>query len=244
MSRSSLRALPEVFRRTSIILLLLLCSACDENDDPQTAHGTSQPSQADILQGRQIAAEASGTDTPSGNSAGTSARDLSELGGNAAQNQNMLRQRFGLSNPSPEMLASWQQYDARLTEYSNKDADWPYPTAAAGNWVGSTASNGDPLAVEGTTVSVDFSRIPRGSLIYIPALNMYAEANDTGATGLWSRSDAGQSDYGPSGAGRVDVYNFADDRSSNQVERDFSHAVGSNEYGKIYVVHPGPGWKH
>ena len=126
--------------------------------------------------------------------------------------------------------------------YSNKDADWPYPTAAAPNWEGATW-NGDPGAIEGTTVTVDFNRIPRGSLIYIPALDMYAEANDTGATGLWSASDSGQADYGSNGAGRIDVYHWAGDRSSGQVEAGFANAVGNREYGTIYVVYRGSGWK-
>ena len=93
-------------------------------------------------------------------------------------------------------------------------------------------------------MAVDFSRIPRGSLIYIPALDMYAEANDTGATGMWANADAGQMDYGANGAGRVDVYNLAGDRSSGQVEQNFQNQVGSDEYGQIYIVHRGPGWKN
>jgi 3D (Asp-Asp-Asp) domain-containing protein len=149
-----------------------------------------------------------------------------------------------LADPSQDQLAGWQEYDARLTAYSNKDADWPYPTAASANWMGATAANGDPLAVEGTTVAVDFNRIPRGSLIYIPALDMYAEANDTGATATWANTDAGQMDYGANGAGRVDVYNLAGDRSSGQVEQNFQNRVGSEEYGQIYIVHRGPGWKN
>jgi hypothetical protein len=92
-------------------------------------------------------------------------------------------------------------------------------------------------------VAVDFNRIPRGSLIYIPVLDMYAEANDTGATGLWASSDADQTDYGASGAGRVDVYDLAGARSSGQVEQDFQNRVGSAEYGQIYIVHRGSGWK-
>jgi 3D (Asp-Asp-Asp) domain-containing protein len=126
---------------------------------------------------------------------------------------------------------------------SDKDADWPYPTAASSNGMEATSANGDPLALEGTTVAVDFNQIPRGSLIYIPALDMYAEAND-GATGMWANADAGQTDYGANGAGRVDVYNLAGDRSSGQVEQNFQSRVGSNEYGQIYIVHRGPGWKN
>jgi 3D (Asp-Asp-Asp) domain-containing protein len=170
--------------------------------------------------------------------------DLGVLGGDANQNQQTFRQRFGLADPTPDQLAQWEEYDARLTAYSNKDADWPYPTAASSNWMGTTSENGDPLAVEGTTVAVDFNRIPRGSLIYIPALDMYAEANDTGATGTWQQTDAGQMDYDANGAGRVDVYNLAGNRSSGQVEQNFQSQVGTAEYGQIYIVHRGPGWKN
>ena len=156
-----------------------------------------------------------------------SSDDLSVLGGDANQNQQAFRQRFGLPDPTQGQLAQWEEYDARLTAYSNKDADWPYPTAASPNWMEATSANGDPLALEGTTVAVDFNRIPRGSLIYIPALDMYAEANDTGATGLWANADAGQIDYGPNGAGRVDVYNLAGNRSPGQVEQNFQNRVAS-----------------
>jgi hypothetical protein len=110
--------------------------------------------------------------------------------------------------------------------------------------MGSTSATGDPLAVEGTTVAVDFSRIPRGSLIYIPVLDMYAEANDTGATESWATVDAGQMDYGPNGVGRVDVYNFAGYRSSGQVEQSFHSRIGTGEYGQIYIVYKGPKWKN
>ena len=122
-----------------------------------------------------------GADNPQGDSDAPVAcnNDLSVLGLDANDNQQAFRQRFGLSNPTQDQLAQWAEYDARLTAYSNKDSDWPYPTAASDNWIGTTWTNGDPLAVEGTTVAVDFNRIPRGSLIYIPALEMYAEANDT-----------------------------------------------------------------
>jgi 3D (Asp-Asp-Asp) domain-containing protein len=145
--------------------------------------GSSQPSQSDLLQGNSIAGAAgAGAIVPkSGNDAPPlGSDDLNVLGGDANQNQQGFRQRFGLADPTQDQLAQWDEYDARLTAYSNKDADWPYPTAASSNWMGATSANGDPLALEGTTVAVDFNRIPRGSLIYIPALDMYAEANDTG----------------------------------------------------------------
>jgi len=222
---------------------------CDDQESAEsgTSSGSSQPGQSDLAQATQIAGAAgigaivpkSSSDTPQ---LGTG--DLGVLGGDANQNQQAFRQRFGLADPSQDQLAQWQEYDARLTAYSNKDADWPYPTAASSNWMGTTSENGDPLAVEGTTVAVDFNRIPRGSLIYIPALDMYAEANDTGATGTWEANDAGQMDYDANGAGRVDVYNLAGTRSSGQVERNFQTQVGSAEYGRIYIVHRGPGWKN
>jgi hypothetical protein len=169
--------------------------------------------------------------------------DLTVLGGNANANQAAFRQRFGLSDPTRDQVAGWQPYDARFTEYCDKDPDWPHPTTASANWQGSAWSNGDPLALEGTTVAVDFNRIPRGSLIYIPSLNMYAEANDTGATRLWSQQDYNQSDYGLNGAGRIDIYNSSGDRSAIQTERDFNNWIGGNDYGSIYVVYRGSGWK-
>jgi 3D (Asp-Asp-Asp) domain-containing protein len=230
----------------STAFLFLL--GCDDEDTAESGapSGSSQPSQSDLVQGTTIARQAgAGATIPEGDSHTSLSgyNDLSVLGGDANQNQQEFRERFGLSDPTPEQLSQWEQYNARLTAYSNKDADWQYPTAASPNWIGTTWTNGDPLAVEGTTVAVDFNRIPRGSLIYIPALGMYAEANDTGATGMWAQSDANQSDYGATGAGRIDVYNLAGDRSSSQVEKGFQNRVGNDEYGQIYVVYRGPGWK-
>jgi len=231
----------------ALLTLLLLLQGCDdeENGESEVGSGSAQPFRPDLLQGQTIANSAgAGAVAPSGSGdiAAPGNGDLSTLGGNAIQNQQAFRQRFGLIDPSSDQLASWQQYDARLTVYSNKDADWPFPTAASSNWMGSTW-NGDPLAVEGTTVAVDFNRIPRGSLLYIPSLGMYAEANDTGATGQWAQSDADLSDYGANGAGRVDIYNLAGERSSGQVERNFQEWVGNNEFGQIYVVSRGNSWK-
>jgi 3D (Asp-Asp-Asp) domain-containing protein len=231
----------------ALLTVLLLFQGCDdeENGESEVGSGSAQPSRPDLLQGQTIANSAgAGAVAPSGSGdiAAPGNGDLSTLGGNAIQNQQAFRQRFGLIDPSSDQLASWQQYDARLTVYSNKDADWPFPTAASSNWMGSTW-NGDPLAVEGTTVAVDFNRIPRGSLLYIPSLGMYAEANDTGATGQWAQSDADLSDYGANGAGRVGIYNLAGERSSGQVERNFQEWVGNNEFGQIYVVSRGNSWK-
>jgi len=243
VKRRDLRNLRALFLTTFLFLL-----GCDDEDSAEAENqlGPSQPAQADLVQAGMIAdhAETGATILQSDLSAPVPGNgDLSVLGGGANQHQETFRQRFGLSDPTQEQLAQWEPYDARLTAYSNKDADWRYPTATSANWAGTTWTNGDPLAVEGTTVAVDFSRIPRGSLIYIPALDMYAEANDTGATQMWAQADAGQSDYGSTGAGRVDVYNLAGDRSSGQVERNFQSRLGNDEYGKIYVVYRGSGWK-
>jgi hypothetical protein len=227
----------------------LFLVGCDDQEgaDSGTSSGSSQPRQADLAQATQIAGAAgSGAIVPKngGDIPQLGSGDLGVLGGDANQNQQAFRQRYGLADPTQDQLTQWQEYDARLTAYSNKDADWPYPTAVSSNWMGTTSENGDPLAVEGTTVAVDFNRIPRGSLIYIPALDMYAEANDTGATGTWQTTDAGQMDYDANGAGRVDVYNLAGTRTSGQVEKNFQNQVGSTEYGQIYIVHRGPGWKN
>jgi 3D (Asp-Asp-Asp) domain-containing protein len=240
------RELPTV--RTFILVVSLFLSGCDDQENAESASsGSSQPAQSDLGQASSIAGAAgAGAIVPksSGDVSTQGNGDLGVLGGDADQNQQAFRQRYGLVSPSQDQLGEWEAYGARLTAYSDKDADWPYPTAASSNWMGTTTTNGDPLALEGTTVSVDFSRIPRGSLIYIPALNMYAEANDTGATGAWASADAGQTDYDANGAGRVDVYNLAGDRSSGQVEQNFQNRVGSDEYGQIYIVHRGPGWKN
>jgi 3D (Asp-Asp-Asp) domain-containing protein len=232
-----------------ILMMFLFQLGCDDEEttDSEFSLGSSRMAQSDLTQARRLADEAeagaivpkSGTDGPPQGSG-----DLGVLGGDSNQNQQAFRQRYGLTDPTREQLAQWEEYDARLTAYSNNDADWRYPTAASANWIGSTSANGDPLALEGTTVAVDFTRIPRGSLIYIPALDMYAEANDTGATDLWANADAGQMDYGANGAGRVDVYNLAGDRSSGQVEQNFQSRIGSGEYGQIFIVYKGPGWKN
>jgi 3D (Asp-Asp-Asp) domain-containing protein len=240
------REFPKV--RIFILTISLFLSGCDDQETAESVlSGSSQPAQSDLAQASRIAGAAGvGAIVPKsgGDVSSSGSGDLGVLGGDAGQNQQAFRQRYGLADPTQDQLGGWEEYDARLTAYSNKDADWPYPTAASSNWMGTTAANGDPLALEGTTVAVDFNRIPRGSLIYIPALDMYAEANDTGATGTWANTDASQPDYGANGAGRVDVYNLAGDRSSGQVEQAFQNRVGSDEYGQIYIVHRGPGWKN
>ena len=234
--------------RIYILMMALLLTACDDQDYPETStpSGITRPPQSDLDQGQQIARAAGiGAIVPrtDGITPSPGNGDLGVLGGSANQNQEAFRQRFGLADPTRDQLAQWEEYDARLTAYSDKDADWPYPTAASSNWMGTTWANGDPLAIEGTTVAVDFARIPPGSLIYIPALDMYAEANDTGATEGWAKADAGQSDYGSSGAGRIDIYNLAGSRSPGQVKQNLQQLVGSREYGQIFVVRRGTGWK-
>jgi 3D (Asp-Asp-Asp) domain-containing protein len=234
--------------RIFILTISLFLSGCDDQETAESvSSGSTQPAQSDLAQASRIAGAAGvGAIVPKsgGDVSSSGSGDLGVLGGDAGQNQQAFRQRYGLADPTQDQLGGWEEYDARLTAYSNKDADWPYPTASSSNWMGTSAANGDPLALEGTTVAVDFNRIPRGSLIYIPALDMYAEANDTGATGTWANTDASQPDYGANGAGRVDVYNLAGERSSGQVEQAFQNRVGSDEYGQIYIVHRGPGWKN
>lgn len=228
------------FMRLNLCLLALtasLMTGCSEDDSDSGFIGAGPIDQSRDQQSGNIPGQTGGPVS----SLGTG--DLTVLGGNANANQAAFRQRFGLSDPTQDEMAGWQQYDARFTEYSDKDPDWPHPTTASANWQGSAWSNGDPLALEGTTVAVDFNRIPRGSLIYIPSFNMYAEATDTGATRLWSQQDFNQSDYGPNGAGRIDIYNSSGDRSAIQTERDFSNWIGGNDYGSIYVVYRGAGWK-
>lgn len=235
--------------RMWVLTMFLFQLGCDDQEPTESESflGSSQMTQADLAQAKMLADKAeAGAIVPENSSDALpqDSGDLGVLGGDASINQQTLRKRYGLAEPTQDQLVQWEEYDARLTAYSNKDADWPYPTAASVNWMGSTSANGDPLAVEGTTVAVDFNRIPRGSLIYIPALDMYAEANDTGATESWANVDAGQMDYGANGVGRVDVYNFAGNRSSGQVEQNFQRRIGSEEYGQIYIVYKGPAWKN
>jgi hypothetical protein len=114
----------------------MLLFGCDDQESAESgiSSGSSEPAQPDLAQASRIAGEAeagaivpkNGNDAPPlGNG------DLGVLGGDANQNQQAFRQRFGLADPTQDELAQWQEYDARLTAYSNKDADWPYPTAAS-----------------------------------------------------------------------------------------------------------------
>jgi hypothetical protein len=129
---------------TTFLFLL----GCDDEDTAESGapSGSSQPSQSDLVQGTTIARQAgAGAAIPEGDSHAPvpGYNDLSVLGGDANQNQQAFRQRFGLSDPTPDQLAQWEEYNARLTAYSNKDADWQYPTAASANWIGTTWTNGD-----------------------------------------------------------------------------------------------------
>jgi hypothetical protein len=106
--------------RPNLCLLALatsLLTGCSE-DDSDSGFITAGP----IDQSR---------DQQSGNIPGQTGRpvaslgtgDLTVLGGNANANQAAFRQRFGLSDPTQDQMAGWQQYDARFTGYSDKDAD-------------------------------------------------------------------------------------------------------------------------
>ena len=129
-----------IFALTASLLLL----GCDDQDsaDSGVMSGSSEPSQSDLLQGNSIAGAAgAGAIVPKSESDAPplGSGDLEVLGGDANQNQQAFRERFGLADPTQDQLAQWDEYDARLTAYSNKDADWPYPTAASSNWMGATS---------------------------------------------------------------------------------------------------------
>jgi 3D (Asp-Asp-Asp) domain-containing protein len=225
----------------SVILAVL--SGCDNSDIYIGSPGSS-PSADDRALGDQLANGAAGADPivgasppPIGNG------DLSALGADASQNQQAFRANFGLETPTADQMAQWSEYNTRFTEYNPNEPDWPAPTVAYQNWEGATWTNGDPLAIAGTTIAVDPAKIPIGSLVYIPSMNMYAEAIDTGATKLWAEQDAGKSDEGPNGSSRTDIFINPGDLSNRQVETNFSNWLGNKEYGQIYVVSPGSGWK-
>jgi hypothetical protein len=166
------------------------------------------------------------------------------LGNDANANQEAFRARFGLHTPSADELARMTAYQARFTVYSDADPDWTSSTVALQSWRGATDADGNPLGVNGTTAAVDFRRVPPHSLLYIPATDQFVEAIDTGATNRWARDDAGQSDYGPGGVGRIDIQSSAQGRSSRQVERQFATWIGSGDYGQVYIVYRGGSWKN
>jgi 3D (Asp-Asp-Asp) domain-containing protein len=171
--------------------------------------------------------------------------DLTVLGPNANQNQNEFRKFLGLllGPPTPEQIKKWKPYHVRFTEYSDKDPDWRSQSSASGNWKGKRNNRGDPINLPGSSIAVDFKKIPRGSLVYIPKFDMYAEANDTGATGHWKDADTGKSDYGPDGGGRIDLFHLSGKRNSEEVEDQFNRWIGNDEYGDIFVVYKGSDWK-
>ena len=145
----------------------LLMLGCDDEDvtESGTPSGTSQPSQSDLVQGKTIAGQAgTGAAMPSGASGNSvpGNDDLSVLGADANQNQQAFRQRFGLSDPTPGQLVQWQEYEARLTAYSNKDADWQYPTAAAAGY------SAGPPAPAGTLPLTAHADIPSTPPVYAP----------------------------------------------------------------------------
>jgi 3D (Asp-Asp-Asp) domain-containing protein len=227
-------------------LLAVILSGCDNSDNYAggSGGGNSSPSANDLAQGDQLANAAAGTNSIVGGSPPPIGNgDLSVLGVDANTNQQGFRDRFGLGTPSADQMAQWSEYNTRFTEYNPNEPDWPAPTVARQNWEGTTWTNGDPLAIAGTTIAVDPTKIPIGSLVYIPSMNMYAEAIDTGATKLWAQQDARMSDEGPNGSSRTDIYINPSNQSNRQVENSFNHWVGNNEYGQIYVVSSGTGWK-
>lgn len=219
--------------------LALLLSGCDESD-PDLAVGASSNAAAGPGSSAAPASTASITSADPGAFAG---RDLTVLGTDANANQQAFRARFGLQTPTPQDLAGMAAYDARFTVYSDVDPDWPSPTVALQNWRGAVDVNGSPLGVDGTTVAVDFRRVPPHSLLYIPATDQFVEAIDTGATSQWVRDDAGKIDYGADGLGRIDIQSSAQGRSPQEVERQFGDWIGSSEYGHVYIVFRGGNWK-
>jgi 3D (Asp-Asp-Asp) domain-containing protein len=224
-------------------LIAAVFSGCNDSDTYVGSPGSS-PSANDLMLGNQVASAAAGADPIIGGtppSIGNS--DLSVLGAEANDNQAAFRAKFGLATPTADQMAQWSEYNTRFTEYNPNEPDWPAPTVAHQNWEGTTWTNGDPMAIAGTTIAVDPSKIAIGSLVYIPSMNMYAEAIDTGATKLWAQQDAGKSDEGENGSSRTDLFINPSGLSNRQVEADFNQWVGSNEYGQIYVVSPGTGWK-
>jgi 3D (Asp-Asp-Asp) domain-containing protein len=220
-------------------------ASCEEVVDGAAANSTSISS-SNLEQGKLIA-DAAGTYLIQPNAddsvSAVGDGDLDVLGTDADLNQLAFRQRFGLETPAAQEMSAWEKYDSRLTVYMEGESDWRDPTVASPNWTG-TRWNGDPMAVAGTTIAVDWRRIPQGSLVYIPSLNMYAEAIDRGAWDRWAADDRGQAHYGASGAGRIDVYSHRAGRSIQETTRDFHDWVGDSEHGEIHIVQRGSGWKN
>ncbi|HEY0790281.1 MAG TPA: hypothetical protein VGD78_04375 [Chthoniobacterales bacterium] len=228
------------FLRFLLGCLLAAClGGCDDSEANLSLNLTVPSPSPEAGSGNQPNPGA-GPTIGSGSAAGG---DLRVLGSDADANQQAFRARFGLGTPTAEELAGMTPYQARLTVYSDVDSDWPSPTVAMRNWRGTTDADGNPVGVDGTTAAVDFNRVPPHSLLYIPATDQYVEAIDTGATRSWAATDAGKSDYGSGSLGRIDLRSSAQGRSSQQVESQFANWIGSSEYGQVYVVYAGGGWK-
>lgn len=196
-----------------VCALALLFSGCDESDSDLAAGLSSNPAPDSV---------SSSPATGAGDPKFSGDHDLTVLGSDANANQQAFRARFNLQTPTADDLAGMTAHQARLTVYSDADPDWPSPTVAMRNWQGTVDANGNPLGVDGTTVAVDFRRVPPHSLLYIPATDQFVEAIDTGATNQWARDDAGKSDYGTDGLGRIDIQSSAEGRSSQQIEWQFN----------------------
>jgi hypothetical protein len=115
--------------RILFLTIFLLFFGCDdqESTDSGVSAGSSEPGQSDLAQSRRIAEAAqAGAIVPinGANSPPLGSGDLGILGVDANQNQQAFRERFGLADPTQDQLAQWEEYNARLTAYSNKDADW------------------------------------------------------------------------------------------------------------------------
>jgi hypothetical protein len=121
------RELPDI--RILFLTIFFLWCGCDDQESTETgvSAGPSEPGQSDLDQSSRIAdAAQAGAIVPisGANSVPPGSGDLGVLGGDANQNQQAFRQRFGLADPTQDQLTQWDEYDARLTAYSNKDADW------------------------------------------------------------------------------------------------------------------------
>jgi hypothetical protein len=221
-------------------VLALLVTGCDESETDLSGNGSfvTPPGPGFSPAGASTA----GSGPAGANTAGT--RDLGVLGSDANANQQAFRARFGLHTPTADELAGMTAYQARLTVYSDADPDWPSSTVALQSWRGGADESGNPLGIDGTTAAVDFRRVPPHSLLYIPATDQFVEAIDTGATNQWARDDAGKSDYGAGGLGRIDIQSSAQGRSSQQVERQFETWIGPSDYGQVYIVARGGSWKN
>jgi hypothetical protein len=112
-----------------ILTMFLFQLGCDDQDTTESGSslGTSQITQSDLTQANRLAnAVEAGAIIPGSSSEAPSegSADLGVLGDEASINQQAFRRRYGLADPTQDQLAQWEQYDARLTAYSNKDSDY------------------------------------------------------------------------------------------------------------------------